>query len=55
MITTSYIDLCIHCEQINADGQPVFYRTDNSCCLKCGQNEWILINADEELKDLNVK
>ena len=48
MNSVCYIELCIYCEQINADDQPVYCRIDESVCPKCGLNEWVLLNPEVE-------
>ena len=46
MNSECYIELCIYCEQIETDDQPVYCRVGESVCPKCGHNEWILLNPE---------
>jgi hypothetical protein len=55
MENKNWTELCVHCEEIEVDGQTVYCRTDESNCSECGNNEFILIDADQELGLLNKK
>jgi rRNA maturation endonuclease Nob1 len=52
MKNINWVEVCVHCNEINISDQPIYCRCNHSQCPLCGKNEWILINADEELKDI---
>jgi rRNA maturation endonuclease Nob1 len=48
----NWVEVCIHCNHIEKQNQPVYCREDHSVCEICGKEEFILLDADEVLKGL---